>query len=421
MVRNARELRMSRTGGPECGYFFPQQFAKFRGAGKLLRTEMSAPPCSPNFDGQHRVSCYHSLHEVSRNAGLKQVKRRHFLGLALGVALLAPILEARGAEIPILATNGPRAQVVTVCDSRATEAFLPRPEVIRAMVDRGIKTLSGKATLPEAWRSFVSTQDVVGIKVFSVPGPNSGTRPSVVAAVVEGLLAARLPPKNIIVWDKQATDLRLAGFYDLASRYGIRVEGSERAGFDEKVFYDSALPGNLVWGDSEFGKKGPGIGRKSYVSKLVSQQITRIINVTPLLNHNLAGVSGNLYGLVAGSVDNFARFENDGAQLASAVPEIYAMPSLSDHVALSIVDALLCQYEGGERGLLHYSAILNELRFSRDPVALDVLSIQELDRQRQSAHAGTIKPNPDLYANAALLELGVNEVKRIDVNVLTND
>ena len=93
------------------------------------------------------------------------------------------------------------------------------------MVDRAITSLTRKPTVPEAWRSLVSTQDVVGIKVFSTPGPNSGTRPAVVAAVIEGLLAAGLPPNHIIVWDRHLTDLRLAGFSALAERYGIRLAG----------------------------------------------------------------------------------------------------------------------------------------------------------------------------------------------------
>src|SRR5439155_24177080 len=133
--------------------------------------------------------------------------------------------------------------------------------------------------------------------------------------------------------------------------------GSAQAGYDEKIFYDTALIGNLVWGDLEFGKKGEGIGRKSFVSKLVTREITKIINITPLLNHNEASVCGNLFSLAIGSVDNTTRFEFDGARLATAVPEIYALTNLSDHVALNIVDALICQYEGGQRGLLHYSAI----------------------------------------------------------------
>ena len=159
-------------------------------------------------------------------------------------------------------------------------------------------------------------------------------------------------------------------------------------------------------------------GGSPIVSKLVSREMTKIINVTPLLNHNEAGVSGNIYSLATGSVDNLIRFESGPKTLADHIPEIYALPQLSDHVVLNITDALICQYEGGERGLLHYSATLNELRFSRDPVALDVLSIQELDRQRQLAHCPTVKPNLKLYSIAALLQLGVDDLKRIDVITL---
>ncbi len=193
-----------------------------------------------------------------------------------------------------------------------------------------------------------------------------------------------------------------------------------QAGYDDKTFYepDSPVLGNLVWGDLEFGKKGDGVGRKSFVSKLVSREITKIINVTPLLNHNEAGVSGNLYSLATGSVDNLIRFESSPQALATAIPEIYNLPVLCDRVVLNITDALICQYEGGERGLLHYSTTLNQLRFSRDPVALDVLSIQELDRQRQIAHAPKVKPNFKLYSNAALLQLGVDDLKRIRVDTL---
>ena len=131
------------------------------------------------------------------------------------------------------------------------------------------------------------------------------------------------------------------------------MAGSVQTGWDEKVFYnpDSPILGNLIWGDLEFGKKGDGVGRKSFVSKLVSRELTKIINVTPLLNHNEAGVSGNLYSLATGSVDNLIRFESSPGTLATAIPEIYSLAALSDHVVLNITDALICQYEGGERGL----------------------------------------------------------------------
>lgn len=314
--------------------------------------------------------------------------------------------------------SAPRARVVVVQDREAIEAFRPKLDRVQSMVGRGLKSLTGKTTVNEAWMSLVSTQDVIGIKVFSRPGPNSGTRPAVAEAVSRGLISAGVPASQIIVWDKSEVDLREARFFELAETLGIRVAGSAAAGWDATNYYDTPLIGNLVFDDFEFGRTGEGVGRKSFVSKLVSREITKIINVTPLLNHNLSGVSGNLFGLAMDSVDNTYRFEHDALRLSKAVPEIYALPSVGDKVVLNITDALICQYEGGQRGLLHYSTVLNQLRFSRDPVALDMLSIKELDRQRRATKSPYVKPNFDLYANAALLELGVNDVTQIQVETL---
>jgi hypothetical protein len=352
---------------------------------------------------------------IKARGSIRAVSRKVFSFWFLILAL-AGRAQSGNLFSPAGSAAAARARVVIVQDPDATDAFQPRADRVQAMVARGLTTLTGKTNLTAAWLSLVSTQDTIGIKVFSEPGPNSGTRPAVVGAVIRQLLAAGLPPKNIIVWDKHQTDLRLAGYFDLAKRFGVRVAGSAEAGYDEKVFYDTPLLGNLVWGDLEFGKKGEGVGRKSFVSKLVSTGMTKIINITPMMNHNEAGVFGNLFSLATGSVDNFARFESDPDRMARAVPEIYALPALSDRVALNITDALICQYEGEERSLLHYSAILNQLRFSRDPVALDVLSLQELDRQRGLAGAPAVeKTDHELFDNAALLELGVSDLKKIDV------
>ncbi len=355
---------------------------------------------------------------------LFELSRVRLVTPLLAFVVLCGRRASHAAEPFSLESNGQRARVVIVQDSAATEAFRPRLDRIRAMVNRGLTNLTGKSTVSEAWRSLVTARDTVGIKVVSSPGANSGTRPAVVRAVVEGLVAASVPPRQIIIWDKQLADLTNAGFSDLCKRYGVRIAGSVEAGWDEGQDeksrpYDLPLIGNLVWGDLDFTRKTSGQGRRSYLSKLITREITKIINITPLLNHNEAGVSGNLYSLAMGSVDNTSRFEFDPERLSTAVPDIYNLPALGDRVVLNIVDALICQYEGGERGLLHYSAILNQLRFSRDPVALDVLSLQDLERLRQAAEAPTVKPNLELYNNAALLELGVSDLKRISVETLT--
>jgi len=116
-------------------------------------------------------------------------------------------------------------------------------------------------------------------------------------------------------------------------------------------------------------------------------------------------------------VDNFLRFENDSYRLEIAVPEIYALEAVGDRVAINIVDALLAQYEGGQRSLLHYSAPLCQLRFSRDPVALDLLSAHELSALRLVPLPDNVRSNFTLFNNAALVKLGVADTNRIDIDV----
>jgi hypothetical protein len=361
--------------------------------------------------------------QLTQNAGfgfsvMMAVVKRH-LGLFLLCGWTAWCCAGQDTAAPNFRTDRfslKQARVVMVREPEATVAFNPQMERIQAMVNRGITFLCETNSAAVAWRSLVSTQDTIGIKVYSAPGPTSGTRPAVAAAVVNGLLQAGLPPDRIIVWDKHLADLRRAGYGDLAARFGIRLAGSADEGYDEKNYYETALLGQLVWGDFEFGRKGEGPGRKSFLSKLVTQQMTKIINLAPLLNHNRAGVAGHLWGLAMGSVDNTLRFEAEAERLATAIPEIWALPVVGDRVVLNVTDALICQYQGESRSLLHYSTALNQLWFSTDPVALDVLAIQELERQRQAANITSQKSNLELYQNAALLEIGRCHWRQIQVD-----
>jgi hypothetical protein len=117
-------------------------------------------------------------------------------------------------------------------------------------------------------------------------------------------------------------------------------------------------------------------------------------------------------------VDNTIRFTSDAGRLAVAVPEIYALPVLGDRVVLNITDALLAQYYGEERTYYHYSAVLNQLRFSTDAVALDVLSIRELEIQRERAGMPAAKANLGLYQNASLVQNGVSDLNQIQVELV---
>ena len=321
---------------------------------------------------------------------------------------------ASAVPAPTFAIPAPaRARVVVVEDPAAIVAYQPQREVLRRMVDRGLTNLTGQPTPEAAWRSLVSTQEVVGIKVHAAPGALSGTRPAVVEALISSLLTAGHPPERVVIWDKQMAHLRQAGFVDLAARQGVRVAAAFEAGYDTNEFYENAILGQVVHGDVDFDQQGQSLSRRSYVSRLVSRELTKIISVVPLLNHNHTGVSGHLAGLALGSVDNTLRFTGDAGRLAVAVPEICALPLLGDRVVLSVTDALLAQYYGEERTLLHYSAVLNQLWFSTDPVALDVLAISELEHQRELADRPAVKTSLALYQNAELLQIGVSDLKQV--------
>jgi len=344
---------------------------------------------------------------VSRNAKLQLL----LLALAGGLRL------AVAAEVfPLPATNA-TARVVEVDGRGLQSAFLADDARVAAAFNRGLLALTCTASPTDAWRRLVLTNDIVGIKVFSQPGQLSGTRPAVVAAIARGLLAAGLPPANLVIWDKHADDLRAAGFFKLGQQLGVRVAGAVEAGYDTNTFYlpESPVVGSLVWGDFEFGKKGDGVGKKSFVSNLVSRHLTKIISVVPLINENDAGLCGHFFSLALGSVDNTRRFEGDADRLATALPEIYALPSVGDRVVLHVTDALLGQYQGGPASFLQYSAVLDQLWLSHDPVALDTLALKQLAAERKSFDIPSPKLNYQLYTNAVLLQLGLNDPARLQV------
>ena len=335
------------------------------------------------------------------------------------LALCAPLLLtfcATADQAPFSHDAPQKARIIAVEDRDATDMFLVKSETIPNMIERGVLQLTGKTNVAQAWRSLISEKDVVGIKVFSSPGPHNGTRPAVVGALVESLLKAKISTQNIIIWDRQMGDLIRAGYVDLAKKYGVRIKGAAQEGWDENVAYDSAIIGIPIWGDLEFEKKGDKVGRKSFVTKLLTKEVTKIISVAPLLNNNYIGVSGHFYSVAMGSVDNLMRFENNIERLTTAVPEIFGLPEIFDRFTLGITDSLIGQYEGEQRTLLHYSTALNQLWFSKDPVALDVHAVQELGRYREPI--GFSRRYMELYQNATLLELGVSDASKIAVELV---
>jgi len=328
--------------------------------------------------------------------------------------LLMP-LNAGASEVQSPIHLQKKSRVLAVRDEQAVDRFQANPDVVRRMFDDLLKAYTLKDDAGEAWKVFVNPDDIVGIKVLSDPGSVSGTRPAVVEAVVSSLLETGFPKHQIIIWDRRKGLLVATGYDQLAKKLGVGYEGSSDYGYDPSSYYEAALVGNLVYGDHEFGQSGEGIGRKSYVSKLLTQKLTRIIQIHPMLNHYLAGVNGHVIGLATTGVDNHLRFTVDESRHHESMAEICAMPELYDKLAFNLVDGLICQYQGEERGFLQYSVMLKELRISKDPVALDMLSLMEINRQRVKAGLDPHESAFQLYRNAGLMQLGESDPSKIAI------
>lgn len=348
----------------------------------------------------------------------------HFFGKLIVVVLAAlPVVRALAAEDPGAGLPPAYRELFSVihrvADDQATSSFEPRPEVLNRMVDAGLKALTGKPDASAAWRAWIQPGDRVGIKVYSAVGGISGTRPALVEALVASLIRHGHPPGNIILWDRRLEDLHEAGFVEVARRQGVQVMGTRGVGYDGQVYYESSILGTLIWGDRDFGAESRESTRRSYVSSLVTSKMDKIISVTPLLNHNAAGIAGHLYGLSAGSVDNFHRFDSSRERLKVAVPEIVALEQIGDRVVLSVTDALIGQYLGESRSRMHDAAILNQLWFSLDPVALDVWGLRELERLRKEAGFQIPDYPRELYENASLLKIGRSSLLDIQIRSIT--
>lgn len=265
------------------------------------------------------------------------------------------------------------------------------------------------------WEAAFDTGDRIGIKVVTEQGPHAGTRLMVVRGLIVALLNSGISPDRIVVWDRSLRDLERARYGLLREEFGVRVEGAIERGYDPDVFYESPLIGSLIWSDLEFGEKGEGVGRRSYVTRILTEEVTKVIQVTPLTYRQDSGVSGQLWSLARGAVDNFRRFERQPSALAQAIPEIFAMREVGDLMVLGVVDATVGQYAGESSGRLHYSVVRNALYVGRDPVALDRYSTGRIRKWREERGMPINDTVEAIYRNAGLLRLGEYQRDKIQI------
>jgi hypothetical protein len=319
---------------------------------------------------------------------------------SLALLLVAGVmtLQPAGAE--------PKSRVVVAQDPAAIQSFDPNPGRVHQLVEQGILRLTQMRRVADAWSVFAGSNDVVGIKIVARSGPLFSVRKDVVAAVVDGLRSAGVRDGNIIVWDKYQSDLIEAGYKINDGTNATQIVGIiPGIGFDREVKHRSPYAGKLIWGDLLFGQPDD-ISGESHLTRLITQRLTKLINIAVLTDHSEVGLSGCLFNLATGSVDNTRRFQNSAAACDTAVPEICAMPELRDKTVLHIVDGLLGQYALGPNFHPEFTWHHGAIYFSTDPVALDVVSLAEIEARRKRAGLASIASRAAYIQGAAAFGLG---------------
>ena len=278
-------------------------------------------------------------------------------------------------------------------------------------IQAGMAALTGEKDMGKAWGQFVGPKDTVGIKVNPIGGTILSTKPEVVDAIIAGLLAAGVKKENVVIWDRRLFQLEEAGF--TAARFpGVRILGTEMKGPNGEFYDDKgelwakdnidreALP-YVAEVEQKYDKETLGYmineGKSSYFTKIVTEKVTKIVNV-PILKNAGATTTCCLKNLSYGALSNTSRLHK---LWMKSVAEPCAFPVLRDKVVLNIVDGLQACYDGGPGANPKFIYDANVLLFGSDPVAVDAVAHDTVVKERMARGVQQV----DAKGRSAFLDL----------------
>ena len=369
--------------------------------------------------------------KISRRKCMKSIG-----GLAVAAALPARelALQARAQskiDASKLAMPGLyRGRVVAVDSPAVLASGQYQAETVRTMMRKGMAELTGADGWADAWRRFFEPGDVVGIKVNPVGAPRVMSDASVVQEIIAGLEAAGVRRRDIVVYDRYRAQFFKAGF-DKWLPEGVRTsyaaedyEQVQQAieGYDPDHYMDMALvlPGysldNLT-------------ARRSYASRFITREVSKLINLPVLKEHQSAGVTLALKNLSHGLVNNVNRSHSTKSlNVCNAfIPAVVSMPVIRNKTVLHILDGVKGVYHGGPGARPQFVFEHNTLYFATDPVSLDRIGWEAIDAQRVAVGMKKlVEDGPDKFSTyvhrqpehveiAGALGLGVWDRDKIDL------
>ena len=362
------------------------------------------------------------------------MKRRTFLQVS-GAATLANAAEESTPNYEIVTSFKPApqpgmpgpypGQVVSVHADKCIDPETEKVDAptVKEMISRGMRSLTGAKTDADAWRKFFTTSDVVGIKANCSGAPGAMSMPDVIAEIARNLIEIGVKPEQIYVWER--SQLPQAGYENYVPK-GVQLHTAGRA-TDPKTYVECNF----------FGEENT----RSNMVALITEKLTKIINVPNMKDHGAAGVTGCLKNIAYGSFGNVARSHKGvKTNTLSFIGTLASVEPIRSRTVLNIMDGLRGVWHGGpfsrSRKFRFYP---KEMMFGTDPVAMDRLLLDIIDNKRKAEGAVSVwhhdmkyvQPGP-LYADnpnidrflrepghieyaARKFGLGVYDIKKIKV------
>ncbi len=325
-----------------------------------------------------------------------RTSRRDFLKqcAAGAVALTAGEMNLLGAQQP----TAVKSKVVVACDPklRPNGTTIDSGRVY-SLLDRGVQSFYAVDNPLQAWKMMVRPGERVALKVNTIAGQGLSTNVQLVEAICERLQRAGIKPQDIIVFDRENRELERAGFHLSSDAGRVRCMGTDSVGYEEQP--------------EAFGTV------RSKVSKILTRNCDVLINVPLLKDHSDAGITAalkNMYGVV----DNPYRLHDHGC--APGVADLNMLPAIRTKLRLTICDATTACFDGGPsfspEGTWKYNGVI----IARDPVALDYVAWQIIERKRAQQGLNTLRAagrEPRFIGLAAdeRHQLGTNDHNRISL------
>jgi hypothetical protein len=258
---------------------------------------------------------------------------------------------------------------------------------VEALIER-YERATGRKLAPGAKRR-------VGIKVYTDSGQGLATPIPLVQAVIAAMRRRGFENRNIFLVGLNQLRLRMTGFLPSLVTGQTPFVGNPvyvlESGryYDPVWFYDSPLPERFdpifaAQQTKEYSNTSTkDEDRKSFLATPLFLDADFWINLPVYTDHPVLGVNGALVNATLWNASNTARFFRSPANAPAAVAEMSAIPELRETWVFTLASLEIYQYIGGPFFNSLYTASEPYLWLSTDPVMMDALMRDRMNRWRR--------------------------------------